>query len=246
MGSAHDEERTLQMLLAGTPLRVLDATQVSSPEARADLDATREALGLLGLALDPVPVRETSRDRLAAALDALERPPRRPALVVMDMLRDHLTPGAPLEVPRARAVVPAMRRALEDARRDGVPVVYLCDHHDPGDPELDAWGTHNTGDPAEEVWPEVAPAPGDVVIPHRTYSGFFETRFDDVLRARGVNTLVLTGCLTEVQLYVTAVDALQRGYRVEVPEALQAGSSPLAEQVTLKTLSALVPVAARQ
>lgn len=244
MSSSNDEERTLDMLLAGTPHRVVDALQGTSPEALREVDALREALGSLGLALDPVAVAPGARARLAAALDALDRPARRPALLVMDMMLDHLTPGAALEVPRARDVVPAMQRALDDARREGVPVVYLCDHHEPGDPELDVWGTHNVGDPAQEVWPEVAPRPGDTVVAHRAYSGFFETRLDEVLRALDVNTMVLTGCLTEIHLFATALDGLQQGYRVEVPEALQAGSSALVEQVALKTLSVLVPVEA--
>lgn len=244
MSSSNDDDRTLDMLLAGTPPRVIDALQGTSPEAQREVDALREALGALGLALDPVAVSPGSRARLAAALDALDQPVRRPALVVMDMMVDHLTPGSALEVPRAREVIPAMRRALDDARREGVPVVYLCDHHEPGDPELDAWGTHNVGEPAAEVWPEIAPAPTDTVVVHRAYSGFFETRLDGVLRALDVNTVVLTGCLTEIHLFATALDALQRGYRVEVPEALQAGSSALVEQVAMKTLSALAPVQA--
>jgi len=88
----------------------------------------------------------------------------------------------------------------------------------------------------------IAPVGDDLVVTHRTYSGFFGTDLDAQLRAKGVDTLVLTGCLTEIHLFATAVDALQRGYNVEVPEALQAGSSALAEQVALKTLSVMAPV----
>ena len=83
----------------------------------------------------------------------------------------------------------------------------------------------------------------ELVVPHRTYSGFFGTDLDASLRSRGVDTLVLTGCLTEIHLFATAVDALQRGYRVEIPGALQAGSSELAEAVVLKTLSVMAPTA---
>ena len=56
-----------------------------------------------------------------------------------------------------------------------------------------------------------------------------------------VDTLVLTGCLTEVGVMATALDALQRGYAVDVPPETQAGSGAIAEGVALMTLSLLPP-----
>lgn len=243
MSSVLPDPRTLDMLLAGTPARVVDALQGTTPEALAEVDALRETLGSLGLALPPVTPSSSARARLEAALAALPAPARRPALVVMDMLVDHLTPGSPLHVPRAVEIVPAMERALAEARADGTPVVFLVDHHEPGDPELDAWSVHNVGAPRDDVWPSLRPLDDELVVPHRTYSGFFGTDLDASLRARGVDTLVLTGCLTEIHLFATAVDALQRGFRVEVPGGLQAGSSEIAEVVVLKTLSVMAPTA---
>lgn len=236
------DDKLIEMLLAGTPARVVDGLAGTTPAARSEIDTLREALGALGLALDPMPIDPSARARFAAALASAPAPSRREALVVMDMLVDHLTPGAALEVPRARDIVPQMKRRIEDARAAGTPVIYLVDHHEPGDPELEVWGAHNTGEPIDEIWPPLRPAPTDVIVPHRAYSGFFETKLDDVLRSRGVNTVVLTGCLTEMHLFATAVDALQRGFKVEVPPSLQAGSSALAEQVALTTLSVMAPV----
>lgn len=243
MSSVTPDPRTLDMLLAGTPARVVDALQGTSPEALAEVDALRETLGSLGLALPPVAPSPGARARLEAALSALPAPTRRPALLVMDMLVDHLTPGTSLHVPRAVEILPAMERALADARADGTPVVFLVDHHEPDDPELDAWTVHNVGAPRDDVWPSLRPLDHELVVPHRSYSGFFGTDLDVSLRARGVDTLVLTGCLTEIHLFATAVDALQRGFRVEVPGGLQAGSSELAEAVVLKTLSVMAPTA---
>jgi ureidoacrylate peracid hydrolase len=39
-------------------------------------------------------------------------------------------------------------------------------------------GTWNT-----EIVPRLAPRPGDLVVPKRRYSGFFETELDSILRA---------------------------------------------------------------
>lgn len=242
MSSPHDQDRVLDMLLAGTPDRVIDALEGPTAEARAEIDALHEALAMVGLSLPAVPPSPGLRDRVADMIARAEAPSRRAALLVVDMQRDHLTPGAPLYVPRAVDIVPAMRARLDEARAAGEPVIYVVDHHDTGDPELDVWPEHNTGAPRDDVWPELAPRPGELVVTHRAYSGFHETALDGVLRSLDVNTVVVTGCITEIHLFATATDALQRGYRVEVPKATQAGASALVEEVILGTLSVMVPV----
>jgi nicotinamidase-related amidase len=234
----------IDRILAATPARAVDAALAGKGEALAEVDAVREAVASLGLALAPVAPSPAARARLAAALDALPEFTPKTAVVVVDMLVDHLTPGCALEVARARNIVPAMRQRLAAARAAGEPVIYLCDHHEPGDPDLLQWPDHNLGDPRASVWPDLAPAADDLVLTHRHYSCFSETALDATLRAAGVNTLEITGCITEIHLYATAIDALQRGYRVAVPAALQAGSSEGVEQVILATLSVLRPLEA--
>src|SRR5512145_2348033 len=62
------------------------------------------------------------------------------ALLVIDMLEDFVRPGAPLEVPRTRDILPAVRRRIARARRTGELVVYLCDAHKKNDPEFSRMG----------------------------------------------------------------------------------------------------------
>jgi nicotinamidase-related amidase len=236
-----DQDYVLEKLLAGTPLRVVDAFTAHMVDGRAEIDATQEALAALALSLEPMAPSTGLRARIAASLTGAPQNTRRSALVVMDMLLDHLTPGAALEVPRARDIVPAVQERIAAAHAAGEPVVYLIDHHEAGDPELDAWPLHNTRDPRDEVWPELKPQAGELVVTHRAYSGFHETALDGVLRSLDVNTVVLTGCITEIHLFATATDALQRGYRLEMPEDCQAGSSEGVEKVILGTLSVMAP-----
>lgn len=236
-----DHDPIVEKLLVGTPARVLAGLSGNDPAVCEAIDTDLEALAALALSLDPVAPSAALRERVAKTIAATPQPRRRAALLVVDMQRDHLTPEAPLEIPRARDIVPAVQRRIERARRDGEAVIYVVDHHEPGDPELDVWSSHNTGDPLDDVWPELAPAPNDVIVTHRSYSAFFESRLGDVLRGLDVNALVLTGCITEIHLFATATDALQRGYHVEVPRDCQAGSSPEAEAVILSTLSVMAP-----
>jgi nicotinamidase-related amidase len=236
-----EEDPFIEKLLAGTPVRVLSGLSNNASEALALLDADAEALAAIALSLEPVAPSADLRSRIEQSLAQKSDAQRREVLVIVDMLNDHLTPGVPLEVPRARAVVPALKQRIDRAHRDSLPVVYLVDHHEPGDPELDAWPAHNTADPRADIWPEIAPADNDIIVTHRSYSGFFETKLHEVLKSLNANTVVLTGCITEIHVFATATDALQRGYRVEVPVECQAGSSLDVETVVLNTLSVMAP-----
>jgi nicotinamidase-related amidase len=122
--------------------------------------------------------------------------------------------------------------------------VYVLDRHAPDDPDLDEWGLHAVeGTEGAEVWPPLAPKPGDRKVTKASYSGFYQTELEKVLDELAVDTVVLTGCATEVQLQATATDALQRGFAVELPADCQAGASDVAEAVTMGVLAALVPFA---
>ncbi len=235
----------LEFVLAGRPERLTDlAVSQMPPAQQAAVRLVAETAAALGLAEPGVVPSASARERVLASLaQRLARRPRR-ALVVCDMIRDHLTPGKPLEVPRARGIVPALATRIERARSEGEPVVYVLDRHEPGDPELDEWSTHAVeGTPGAEVWPELAPAPSDRVVTKPSYSGFFETQLERVLEELAVDTLVLTGCATEVQLMATATDALHRGFAIEIPPDSQAGTSADGETLTMGVLAALVPYA---
>src|SRR5437660_12910582 len=50
--------------------------------------------------------------------------PGRTALLVIDMQRGFLEPGAALEVPPGRAIIPNLRRLIEACRQQRVPVIF--------------------------------------------------------------------------------------------------------------------------
>jgi nicotinamidase-related amidase len=235
----------LALVLAGRPERLTHQAIGRLPtDVQVAAGVTADTIATLGLAQGPVAPSAALRDRVLASVRARrERPPRR-AVLVCDMIRDHLTPGRPLEVPRARAIVPALVERIASARSSGVPIVYVLDRHAPDDPDLDEWGAHAIeGSEGAEVWPDLAPAAGDRVVTKPSYSGFHGSDLERVLDDLAVDTLVVTGCATEVQLLATATDALQRGFALEVPEDTQAGTNETAEKVALRVLSLLAPYA---
>lgn len=149
------------------------------------------------------------------------------ALLVIDMLNDFASESGVLFVPAAKAIIPALRARLERARAEGVPVVYVCDAHSPDDPEMSAWPPHAIkGTPGAQVVPELEPRKGESVVEKRTFSAFYGTDLEEVLRALGAERLILTGTLTDICVYHAAADAFLRGYRLAVPRDSVAALSP--------------------
>ena len=68
-----------------------------------------------------------------------------------------------------------------------------------------------------EFPPEIAPRPGDVLIPKKHPSAFFATPLVSHLIDLGVDTLVVTGCTTSGCVRGSVVDAFAYNFRVLVP-----------------------------
>jgi nicotinamidase-related amidase len=234
-------EQILALLLARAPDRALESIVALSPEDAADLAALRRDLVEVASAAPPVVPPAHLRQRLLATRPRPRRP-RRPVVVVLDMINDHLTPGRPLELPRARNIVPALQSRLADARSKALPIVYACDSHRADDPDYNTWPVHALeGSEGADVWPAIAPQPGDHVVKKPTYSAFARSELGPVLEGLGADEIILTGCATELGIQATAVDALQRGYVVTIPPDSQAGVSELAETVAMLTLATMPP-----
>jgi len=144
------------------------------------------------------------------------------AVVVIDMLKDFVT--GELKCERAAHIIPNLKKLIAAAHQHGIPVVYSNDAHLPVDEEVVAkWGKHAIkGTKGAEVIPELKPTKKDYVVEKRTYSGFYETGLDTLLRSlyhgEGVKTVILTGLHTNICVRHTAADAFFRGYKIIVAE----------------------------
>lgn len=244
---APEDELTVELasqLLSGRPERIIDVALSQLPQAdhaKKELTRVTDTLAALALAARSSGPTPKLAARIQKTLAARAHQPKR-ALLVIDMLNDHLTPGRPLEVPRARAVVPALKKRIEEARKAKMPVVFVCDRHEPDDSDLESWAVHNVrGTEGAEIWPELAPKSGDAIVPKPTYSAFTRSDLEATLRKLGVDTLVLTGCATELGMLATATDALQRGYAVEIPPDTQAGMAEATERVAMMLVQIMPP-----
>jgi len=148
------------------------------------------------------------------------------ALLVIDMLKDFVLPGAPLEVPDTRKIIPVIKKEIERARTNNYPVIYICDRHEPDDKEFRkfGWPPHAVrGSSGADVVDELRPQEGDLIVEKNTYDGFYKTRLEDILRANGVESLRLTGCVTNICVLFTASSAVLRDFKVIVIEDGVAG-----------------------
>lgn len=167
------------------------------------------------------------------------------ALLIIDMLNDFVLPGAPLEVPTARAILPALRARLDDARARGVPVIYICDAHRLDDPEFArmGWPPHAVkGTQGAEVVAELMPLETDPVVEKTSYSGFHHTGLEGILQALGAEHLILTGCVTNICILYTAFDAVIRDYRVTVPADCVAPLDPADGEFALRQMTQVLGV----
>jgi len=144
---------------------------------------------------------------------------RNKAILVIDMLKDFIEEGAPLEVPAGREIIEAVRGEIDYYREKKRLVFFVNDTHKKNDLEFKVWPRHAVkGTPGAEVIPELKVLSSDTIIEKTSYSGFFETDLDQRLKERGVTYLTLVGVTTNICILFTAVDALMRGYEVVVPE----------------------------
>jgi nicotinamidase-related amidase len=130
------------------------------------------------------------------------------ALLVIDVQNEYFTGKLPVSHPAGslRNVLAAM----DAAQAHDVPVVAI--QHTAAQPDS---AVFRKGSQEWELHPEVAARRHDVLI-HKTLPGSFTgTRLEAWLRERGVETVVVSGYMTQMCCDTTARQAMHLGFGVE-------------------------------
>lgn len=169
---------------------------------------------------------------------------RRPALVVVDLVRAYLDPESPLYAGAEEAAEQTARLAA-DARRRGHPVVFTYVEYAPGGADgglfyrkVPALRLFDRGSPWGAPPPSLVPQAGDLVVTKQYPSAFFGTSLASTLTALGVDSVVVTGTSTSGCVRATALDALCHGFRPVVVADAVADRDPRPHAAALFDLAA--------
>ena len=171
-------------------------------------------------------MRARGRDHIFERIEAA-----RTAHIVVDLQNGFMAEGAPVEVPTAREIVPDVNRICAALRQAGGTNVFLRYTYDPAEsrpwttryseylsPERSAAHktTFHRGAELWQLWPLLDVGTNDLIVDKTRFSAFVPgtCALNDMLEARGIDTLIVTGTLTNVCCESTTRDAMQRNYRV--------------------------------
>ncbi len=176
--------------------------------------------------------------------------PRWTALLVVDVQNDFVSSKGSAakrgeDVSAAQAAVPRLIRLIDEAKRVGLTIVYIKTTHSEWTDtpswiyrrsQQSALNTCREGTWGAEFYEGISPLPSErVVIKHR-YSAFINTDLNTVLKAKGVESVLVTGVATNVCVETTARDAYMFDYYVTMVEDCAAAYEPKLHLSTLENM----------
>ena len=192
-------------------------------------------------ALDKQDAKNTQGGAAAKMKSELTINPEKTALLVMDYENDIIgmlagnTKSALIE--RANTIIQAARQAK-------IQVIYVAVRFREGYPEvnpqnklfssLKQTGRLVEGTRGAEIDSRVAPQPGDIVVTKRRVGAFSTTDLESILRAKGINNLVLFGFSTSGVVLSTVRWAADMDYSIAVVSDLCADRDPEVNRVLME------------
>jgi ureidoacrylate peracid hydrolase len=156
--------------------------------------------------------------------------PAKTALLVVDMQNGFMMEEVGHSVcPMAREIVPNINRLADAVRKAGGTVVWI--QNAATEEMLQSWsvrvemdGPEHTrkrlasmlpGSRGYELWAELTPAKGDLFVQKTRFSAFIQgsSNLEAELRARGIDTVIVTGTVTNICCESTARDAMMLNFK---------------------------------
>ncbi|MFC1991126.1 cysteine hydrolase family protein [Chloroflexota bacterium] len=143
----------------------------------------------------------------------------KPAIIIVDMLEDFISPDGPLPVgEEGLKIISSIKKLLDACREKSILIVYSNDALQPDDflfqSRMKPHGIKDTS--GAQLINELKPEVSDLVMHKPRFSAFFKTDLSNTLKERGIDTLVIGGVATEICVLSTAYDGICHGFRVIV------------------------------
>jgi ureidoacrylate peracid hydrolase len=178
------------------------------------------------------------------------------AHVIVDLQVGFVAEGSPVEVPVTREMMGEVNAISKAVREGGGVNAFLRFTYDPDEPIK--WSSNYTGYMTPpmmeltkdafsrgatnwELYPELDLQPTDLIFDKTRYSGFIPGTclMHDELQARGIDTLIITGTLTNCCCESTARDAMQMGYKIIFVSDANATLSDAEHNATLISMTTI-------
>ena len=174
-------------------------------------------------------------------------------LVVIDMQNTFLRPGAPVEVPKGRDIVPTINRLAAALRERGVRIVWVThanenvdgasdwsnffDHFVSDDVRARTIAGLAPGAEGQQIWPDLVVGPGDATIFKNRYSALISgsSALERMLRSQGLDTVLIAGTKTNVCCESTGRDAMMLDFKTVMVSDCCAALSDDEHLATLET-----------
>jgi ureidoacrylate peracid hydrolase len=156
--------------------------------------------------------------------------PAATALVVVDMQNAFMLPGvAHSPCLAAQDIVPNINRLAATVRETGGTVVWIKTTFT--EESLQSWSSYydmvgpartarraaalGAGTKGHELWPELDVHTDDLIVEKQRFSAFIQgaSNLAEILRARGIDTVLITGTVTNVCCESTARDAMMLNFK---------------------------------
>jgi len=157
--------------------------------------------------------------------------PQKTAHIVVDMQNGFLEPGATIEIPTAREIVPNVNRISRMIREVGGINIFLRFTVD--QESLVNWSTlyrrlydeamtakmiktFSRGCHGHEIHPDIEVGEGELTLDKTRFGAFVPgtSKLPNVLQEKGIDTLIITGTATNGCCESTAREAMQLNYKV--------------------------------
>jgi nicotinamidase-related amidase len=177
------------------------------------------------------------------SLDRWLGPGRTPALLISECQNGLVNPEYATTMDQLarqaeeRGIIPRIAALADAFRVAGLPVAHATiepaadyegfDIASPLAAVTVRRGEFRAGTPLPEIHPGLTPHDGDLLFPRRTaMTAFFRSGLGQALREREVDTVVLVGISVNIAIPGSAIEAVNRGLPVVIPEDATAATEP--------------------